>query len=139
MSGWDRVEVVASVAGVGWAELPWSGWGAAIGWVAGPERTRRCADTRDHVTTVTTYDGDGNAVHASYPVPPEERAEVDDDVDAYLSELGIPPRPRGFRWFVRVPGTPEEFWAAVHAEWHRGGRPTPEWQPLLRDLVGRIR
>jgi hypothetical protein len=46
-------------------------------------------------------------------------ASIDDDIDVYLAEAGIPPRPLGFDWFIRRPPNydmdDETFWADVWA------------------------
>jgi hypothetical protein len=46
-------------------------------------------------------------------------SSVDDDIDVYLAEAGIPSRPRGFDWFIRRPSNndldDETFWGVVWA------------------------
>lgn len=49
-----------------------------------------------------------------------DRQGIDDDIDVYLLDAGLPPRPRGYVWMIRVPdahtlpeawltSTPESF------------------------------
>ena len=42
---------------------------------------------------------------------------IDDDIDSYLADAGLPPRPRGYDWFIRRPPNrdpgEDAFWGAV--------------------------
>lgn len=46
-------------------------------------------------------------------------SSIDDDIDVYLAEAGIPPRPRGFDWYIRRPFNydldDDAFWGVVWA------------------------
>lgn len=37
------------------------------------------------------------------PLPEEVASSLDDDVDDFLAEAGIPLRPRGYRWYLLAP------------------------------------
>ncbi|WP_193612276.1 DUF5956 family protein [Nocardioides lijunqiniae] len=37
------------------------------------------------------------------PRTPQEQADVDDDLDHLLADAGVPARPRGRRWYLRLP------------------------------------
>ncbi|MEU5949573.1 DUF5956 family protein [Micromonospora sp. NPDC049460] len=121
---WDDVELspeVPIVPASNWLELPQSGWGALVGWVAGLTRLVRCPDRPDqHVTTITTSSPTGT----HYQVRPRsaaEQADLDADIDAYLRDAGIPARPSGYRWFLRLPAGYGEnrFWNDVHESLNR--------------------
>jgi hypothetical protein len=101
-----------------WVELPENGWGALMGWAAGEENLRRHPSS-DAGRTVAGY-----AEHAGVRTPFQEpftsadRQEVDDDIDTYLRDADLPPRPRGYVWAIRVPdghASPETFLADVDA------------------------
>ena len=134
-------ETSIDIAGATYIELPESGWGALVGYVAGVKRMLRCQDKWIHFTTSVSYYRDGTVRRDTRPSGSDERAEVFDDIDDYLAEVGIVPRPRGFRWFLRLPtnvATADQFWEKVNGEWTRVGRdgaPTAEWKTLLGSII----
>ncbi|KRE44564.1 hypothetical protein ASG92_12920 [Arthrobacter sp. Soil736] len=102
----------------GWSDLDENGWGALIGWAAGPENLRRgpLADDSTRTVAVTRQDKDGNVTKSGEPFTAEDRQIVVEAVNSYLADAGVEQRPGGFRWFVRLPGqfsTWEELRAAV--------------------------
>ncbi len=50
---------------------------------------------------VTT--ADGGQERGFRPFTSADQAAVDDDIDAYLEDAGLPARPRGFSWYLRTP------------------------------------
>jgi len=48
-----------------------------------------------------------------------DMSSIDDDIDVYLAEADIPPRPRGFDWYIRRPFIydldDETFWGVAWA------------------------
>jgi hypothetical protein len=109
-------EVQEGEPSASWVELPDNGWGALMGWAAGPDNLRR-SPSSDEGRTVT-----GHIEHAhrrtlfEVPFTAADREGVDDDVDMYLRDAGVPQRPRGFVWRIRVPDghvSPEAFLADV--------------------------
>jgi hypothetical protein len=102
----------------GWGELDENGWGALIGWAAGPENLRRgpLQDDSARTVAVTRTDKDGNVVESVEAFTTEDRHIVEEEANAYLAEAGAEQRPPGFRWFVRLPAqfsSWDEFSAAV--------------------------
>ena len=89
----------------GWAELDENGWGALIGWAAGPENLRRVPLVDDSTRTVEVrcIDRDGNVTEFLGPFTAEDHLGVDEDADSYLADAGVEPRPGGYCWFVRLP------------------------------------
>lgn len=95
-----------------------TGWYMLVSWLAGPRNIRRAPDDRSaHTVRVTTHDRARRATTST-----EVRSEADQDmieefVNDYLREAGIPARPRGFSWHLRVPGGRQatELWRAIHA------------------------
>lgn len=59
-------------------------------------------------------------------------ADIERETNAFLTELGLPPRPAGRIWLLRAPegfGTPEDVMDAISAGWQASGGPdmaTPE-------------
>lgn len=99
-----------------WAELPENGWGALIGWAAGKGNLRR-NHSSDAGRTVTGYtERAGVREEFEEPFTAADRQIVDDDINKYLRDAGLPPRPPGYVWMIRVPAghiSPEAFLAGV--------------------------
>jgi hypothetical protein len=89
----------------GWGELDENGWGALIGWAAGPENLRRGPRQDDSARTVavTRTDKDGNVVGSVEAFTAEDRRIVEEEVNAYLADAGVEQRPPGFRWLSGSP------------------------------------
>lgn len=89
----------------GWAELDENGWGALIGWAAGPENIRRgpLADDSTRTVIVTCIHKDGSITESVEPFTAQDRRTVDEDANSYLADAGVEQRPGGYRWFVRLP------------------------------------
>jgi hypothetical protein len=102
-----------------WAELAENGWGALMGWAAGKENLR-CHLSSDEGRTVTgSIERRGVKQFFEEPFTAADRQDVDDDIDGFLKDAGLPPRPRGYVWMIRVPGayaSPEAFIEAVDLE-----------------------
>jgi len=99
-----------------WVELPENGWGALLGWAAGQENVRRhpSSDAGRFVSGYTEHAGVQH--HFEGPFTAADRQVVDDDIDSYLRDADVPPRPRGYVWLIRVPdghGSREAFRADV--------------------------
>lgn len=105
------------VAGSGYVELPESGYGALLAWAAGLRRVRRAADRLNHQTRVTVVTG-GDTTTYTRAHSTDEQDDVDNDIDSYLRDAGIPPRPPGYRWFVELPQgvTPDDLWEIVNTD-----------------------
>ncbi|MGN7250176.1 MULTISPECIES: DUF5956 family protein [unclassified Arthrobacter] len=102
----------------GWGELDENGWGALIGWAAGPENLRRGPRQDDSARTVAVArtGTDGSVVESVEAFTAEDRRIVEEEANAYLTDAGVEQRPPGFRWFVRLPAqffSWDEFSAAV--------------------------
>ncbi|SDG43047.1 hypothetical protein SAMN05216553_10832 [Lentzea fradiae] len=74
--------------------LPDNGYQLLLAWVAGPRRV----------------------VRTPVPLDPDQPI-VDAFVNSYLVEAGVPPRPRGFAWYLDLPAdtAPAGVWSAVGA------------------------
>ncbi|MDF9752786.1 DUF5956 family protein [Arthrobacter sp. ES3-54] len=101
-----------------WVELTENGWGALMGWAAGAENLRR-RPSSDSGRTVTGYtEQAGVRRHFEEPFTAADREGVDDDIDEYLRAADLPPRPRGYSWYIRVPdgyASPDSFLTDVDA------------------------
>lgn len=103
---WGEFPTVDADA-AGPAEFPESGWGALLCWIAGPENVERIP--RPHgdggVTRVEVVTG-GASARSERATTADERDLIDNSIDEYLADAGVPPRPRGYRWYAR-PGAPD--------------------------------
>ena len=116
----DRVteSVPGDLAGGRYVELPESGWGALIGWAAGPVNLLRTADRLDRHITVTTSRYGAEVTVTSSARTPAEQTAVDDDINEYLDAAGVPPRESGQRWLIRLPpgfADGDAFFSAIGA------------------------
>jgi hypothetical protein len=128
---WSDVQQVAPSAS--WVELAENGWGALMGWAAGEENLRR-HPTSDAGRTVTGYiEQAGEREAFEEPFTSDDREIIDDDIDAYLRDADLPPRPRGYVWMIRVPDgypSPEAFLADVDAAIQRAANGTVDPKQL---------
>lgn len=135
---WDDVEALGS--DVGWLLLSENGWGALIGWCAGTTNMRRRIASDDgrtkHFTRVT------NGIERTWMEPFDEsdRESLEEWIDGYLAEAGVPSRPSGFDWFIRVPSnfdTEERFSNCLFLkieDAHRVCITPSEWLPELKSI-----
>lgn len=74
--------------------LPDNGFQLLLAWVAGPRRV----------------------VRTPAPVHPDQEI-IDAFVNSYLVDSGVPPRPRGFAWYLDLPSEvePADVWRAVNS------------------------
>jgi hypothetical protein len=111
LSRWEDFPIADHDATVGYARVTENGYGMLIAWAAGPDRALRVPlRAGDHpvVKRSTRFSGTSPVVEHRERTADEQR-EVDDDIDTYLRDAGIPLHPRGFTWWVQVrPGDTEE-------------------------------
>ena len=98
---WDEVKPKGSEQG--WEPLPENGWFALMAWTAGLENVGRLA---------------------------RNRSSVDESVNEFRLAAGVPARPSGFDWFLRVPdGWPaglslaDELSSQITRAWENGTHP----------------
>jgi hypothetical protein len=79
--------------------LPDNGYQLLLAWVAGPRRV----------------------VRTPAPMHPEQDI-IDTFVNSYLTDVGVPPRPRGFAWYLDLPVgvAPSDVWGAVAVDVEHG-------------------
>ena len=123
-----------------WVELPENGWGALIGWAAGNGNLGRHPASDAHRTITGTIEKAGVVRHFEEPFTAADRQGIDDDINAYLRDADLPPRPRGYVWMIRVPAghrSPEAFLADVDSAIHRaaGSVTSPERIRPIFDAV----
>jgi hypothetical protein len=84
-------------------QFPDAAWFAIFMWAAGPNRVVATKDqtTREPVRHVHA-NPDGSLVHRDVPFTSSDQSDVDDDLDEVLGHVGLPPRPRGFDWYLRI-------------------------------------
>jgi hypothetical protein len=130
---WDNFREEARPAG--WIELDENGWGAVAAWFAGPDNVcREPMGPRTTPVRVTEEKADGTVRTWEEPMSAQDVLGIEDDIDAYLQDAGIPPRPRGYRWFLHLPegvGSLDEFWARLN----RAAAALPPTAKHPRDIV----
>ena len=93
-------------------ELGENGWGAIVSWFAGPENVvREPMGIRTDLIRVTCELADGTVESFTETITEAEVQEIEND--SYLEDSGLPARPRGFRWFLKLPATIQDagmFW-----------------------------
>ena len=98
---WEDVEDGAR--GDGWAEVPETGWGMLATWAAGTENVRRMPvdDTGRQIRA--TIETGGVTETRFEPFTDRDRRIIDESVEEYLRDAGVPVPPRGFVWLMRLP------------------------------------
>jgi Family of unknown function (DUF5956) len=113
---WSEFRVLSAPERV-WFELPESGFGALVAWLAGPRNAFRIRSDRSQATVVVTLGDPVTGSSYERPFTADEGAEIDNDIDLDLHDAGVPPRLRGFSWYIRPPSshiTEQDFWSIVH-------------------------
>ncbi|MEU7905010.1 DUF5956 family protein [Actinoplanes sp. NPDC049118] len=125
-------------------ECGYSGWHLALAWLAGPATIVRYPDTREHYWDVTEYPDDGTRRHRRR-LTEAESAEIDEDWNGYLRDVGIPDRrPGGYRWFQLLPEgrRPADVSAAAHQAINDSGLPAAhhprEAIPFVRRAIEQL-
>lgn len=139
---WTEVPLAAIARREAWIEATNNGWGALVLWASESRNLRRQPGQSDRWQVVHTVTADGSTSTHELPLTPKDLQELDDDVDTYLSEAGIPPRPRGFIWYIHLPPgvhNEQEFWSilnqAVADKTPAARRPTQFLRPITDTLA----
>jgi hypothetical protein len=113
---WDCYPV--SSRPLGWIELSENGWGAIAAWFAGPENVvRELIGERTDQVRVTCEMADGTVTSWTESITEEDVQDIGDGIDSYLLDSGLPTRPRGYRWFMRLPAgvtDEQDFWGHLN-------------------------
>lgn len=72
-------------------------WAAGPGWVV----STRDQTVREPVRQINDLP-DGTRTYSELPFTALDQSEVDDDLDEILAHVGLPPRPRGYDWYLRI-------------------------------------
>ncbi|MFL4479114.1 DUF5956 family protein [Paeniglutamicibacter sp. ORCA_105] len=103
---------------LGWIELNENGWGAIAAWFAGPENVvREPMGERSDLVRVTCETADGTSSCWTETITGEVVQDIEDGIDSYLRDSGLPGRPHGYRWFLRLPAVlndEQEFWGRLN-------------------------
>lgn len=112
---WDNYRIAACP--LDWIELSENGWGAIAAWYAGPAHVvREPMGVRTDQVEVTCEYPDGSSKSWTQTISPSEVEEIEKDIDSYLHDSCLPPRPHGYRWFMRLPPMVKdghEFWGLL--------------------------
>lgn len=87
---------------------------------------------------------DGSSMRSEAPFTPADRAIIENSIDEYLAEAGIPARPRGWDWLIRLPNgyaSGTILFDRIDAELN-ACEPAPvrpsEWLPIMRETMRRL-
>jgi hypothetical protein len=115
---WECTEL--SEAPQDWILATENGWGALVLWAAGPGNFARVRPAAgDRFGSIVRRLPGGGEQRQPFMLTEADMSSIDDDIDVYLAEADIPPRPRGFDWYIRRPFNydldDETFWSFVWA------------------------
>lgn len=99
---WECPELAAAPAD--WIPATENGWGALAVWAAGAGNFVRVpvAD-RARRGIVVHRRPDGIERTEVFTLTEADLTSIEDDIDTYLADAELPPRPRGYDWFIRRP------------------------------------
>jgi hypothetical protein len=128
----------------GWHEVTETGWDALKLWCAGPDNRSRVPRYGVRSPVIVTVEQGGTASRFETPFTAYDLDAVESSIDEVLKDAGIPPLPRGFRWFVRIPAgwSGDDFMEHIDSLLNAavsGSSPGPrDWleglKPIMRDV-----
>ncbi|AWB92144.1 DUF5956 family protein [Aeromicrobium chenweiae] len=79
-------------------------WSLFVAWTAGPDWVVATPDRveREPVVRSSAEADDGTIDYWEVPFSAQDQDEIDDHLDSELSMAGLPPRPRGYDWYLRL-------------------------------------
>lgn len=98
---WDKVAFKGTDGE--WELLGDNGFFALMAWAAGPDNVRKTVQSDAGRTVQQTRIRNGVETRELVPFTQADRDYIDDDNNEYLQAAGIPARPSGFDWYLRVP------------------------------------
>lgn len=105
-------------------ELPESGWGALVAWAAGPAHAFMRLDVGPVPPVKIEVNKKGRQTQRyQRSRTPADQVDIDDAIDAFLADAGVSPRPRGYRWFIRLPDAQpnaNSFWTFINTRLAEG-------------------
>lgn len=82
-----------------------TGWYMTVCWCAGPGHVVRVWDELQwHTVRTRVWRGDAVGSGQAWRTEADQDL-IDDGVNGFLAEAGLPPRPRGYVWFLAAPQT----------------------------------
>ncbi|HEV7976105.1 DUF5956 family protein [Amycolatopsis sp.] len=133
-----RLEIDGTV----YDQVPETGFGMLIAWLAGSGRLVRMPDREPQSVTITAVTATGTA---SYRVPrtSTDQEVIDEGIEDYLTAADIPNPPRGHRWYQSLPeghGTLDDAYAHINAALRSAAPDNAATHPrdiarLLTDIV----
>jgi hypothetical protein len=123
---WDHVPLLDHPPGrpedgENWYQVDEYGLAVLVLWSLRHDRAASSLHTEAPVTKLT-QETSGQTSTWERPRTAQEQSDVDDDLDSLLADAGVPPRPRGRRWFVRLPADVDlesslrEWWREIYQQ-----------------------
>ncbi|QFZ20411.1 DUF5956 family protein [Saccharothrix syringae] len=88
--------------GATYDRVPDTGFTMLLAWLAGLEHLVRLPDRESHTVTVTEIRGTARITHSG-PRTSTDQDTIDEGIEDYLADAGVPAPPRGHRWYQRLP------------------------------------
>ncbi|WP_189636312.1 DUF5956 family protein [Arthrobacter sp. NamB2] len=140
---WD--DVAEGSPGTEWWETTENGLGVVTAWAAGTANVRK-TPTADLTRSVSVSGpGPGGIVRTwTEPFTEADRETVNEAIEYYLGDAGIPLPPRGWTWLIRRPpavGNDRHLWAHLNRQiaLHASSAPHPaEIAQILRSSMATL-
>lgn len=124
---WDRVR--PGRPGAGWVVATENGLGTLAAWAAGTVNVRKMpVDDLGRTVKMACCGPDGRVRAWTEPFTAADRALVEEEIESYLLDAGVPLPPRGWVWLIRRPATcldDRQFWAHLNQQIHQHASPAP--------------
>jgi hypothetical protein len=83
-------------------EIGLSGWDAMLGWFCGPSSIVKYPEDRRFNVVVLEETNEGVSQREE-PRTIEDQENIDESLNSFLRDFGLPEPPTGFRWFQQLP------------------------------------
>lgn len=140
---WDQVD--EGRPGGEWLVATENGLGAMAAWAAGTVNIRRMPVADLGRTVGAECHGPTGHVRArTEPFTVGAREPVDEEIESYLLDAGVPLPPRGWVWLIRRPLTfrdDRQFWAHLDQQIVQHAYPAPcpsEIAPILQRAMAKL-
>jgi hypothetical protein len=129
--------------GLVYDQVPETGFGMLVAWLAGSERLVRVPDRETRSVTTPTATGSASR---KVPQTSTDQEAIDEGIEDYLTAANIPKPPRGHRWYQRLPqghNTLDDTDAHINAALRRADPDNTATHPrdharLLADVVSAL-
>ena len=140
---WDQVS--QGRPGDEWLVATENGLGVMAAWAAGTVNVRKMpVDDQGRTVVVECHDSDGHVRAWTEQFTVADRELVDEEIESYLLDAGVPLPPRGWVWLIRRPvifRDDRQLWAHLNQRIAQHASPVPrpsEIAPLLQRAMAEL-